>query len=315
LHYFLSHIDVVDLPLLSLIEPVLTSLSFKIAHEMLSKNRVFTIIKNSQLSKESSVIMSAEDLFQHYILPIGGAFLLAWIVHRLSGRIVERFVLLNTYVPEGFRIREERRRTLHNLLSSLVSFIAFLIAILFTMARFVDANTLVWVVGLFSAAFGLGAQPLMSDFFTGIGFFFENSFDVGEKVEILGYEGTIEKINLRTVTLRAPTGELFVIPNGQVRTIRNFSRGLFSTANITLTIETADLNRALPLLNELGKEALILLPDMLENWQIISTSGVMGQEAELTLLVKTRFGAAAEMRPRLLALLQERFAQADITLM
>lgn len=259
--------------------------------------------------------MSAENLFQQYILPIGGAFLLAWIIHRQAGQIVERFVVLNTYAPEGFRIREERRRTLHSLLSNLVSLVAFLIAILFTLARFVDPNTLVWVVGLFSAAFGLGAQPLMSDFFMGISFLFENSFDVGEKVEILGYEGTIEKITLRTVTLRAPTGELFIIPNGQVRLLRNFSRGLFSTANITLTIETADLNRALPLLDELGKEALVLLPDMLENWQIISTSGAMGQQAELTLLVKTRFGTAAEMRPRLLALLQERFAQADITLM
>lgn len=259
--------------------------------------------------------MSFETLLQHYILPIGGAFLIAYIIHRLSGQLVERFVRLNEYAPEGFRIREERRRTLHNLLSSFVSFIAFIIAILFTLARFVDPNTLVWVVGLFSAAFGLGVQPLMSDFFTGIGFLFENSFDIGEKVEILGYEGTIEKINLRTVTLRAPTGEVFIIPNGQVRMIRNFSRGLFSTANITLTIETADLNRALPLLTELGKEAQLMLPDMLETWQIISTSGAMGQQAELTLLVKTRFGAAAEMRPRLLALLQERFVQADITLM
>jgi small conductance mechanosensitive channel len=259
--------------------------------------------------------MSAETLFLHYILPIAGAFLLAWIIHRLSGRIVERFVSLNAYAPEGFRIPEERRQTLHGLLSSFVTFIAFLIAVLFTLARFVDPNTLVWVVGLFSAAFGLGAQPLISDYFTGIGFLFDNSFDVGEKVEILGYEGTIEKINLRTIRLRAPTGELFIIPNGQVRTIRNFSRGLFSTANITLTIETADLNRALPLLTDLGKEALVLLPDMLENWQIISTSGAIGQQAELTLLVKTRFGAAAEMRPRIVALLQERFAQADITLM
>jgi small conductance mechanosensitive channel len=259
--------------------------------------------------------MSFEQILQHYVLPILAAFLLAWLIHRFSGRIVERFVRLNALAPEGFRMREERRRTLHNLFSSFVSFLAFLVAILFTLARFVDANTLIWVVGLFSAAFGLGMQPLMSDFFTGISFMFENNFDVGDKVEILGYEGTIEKITLRTITLRSSSGELFVVPNGQVRALRNYSRGLFSTANITLSIETADLNRALPLLQDLGKEAALLLPDMLEPWQVISTSGVMGQRAELTLLVKTRFGMAADTRPKLLAFLQDRFTQADITLM
>jgi hypothetical protein len=42
--------------------------------------------------------------------------------------------------------------------------------------------------------------------------------------------------------------------------------------------------------------------------------GVIGQQTELTLLTKARFGKAAEMRPRLLALVQERLAQAGIVL-
>lgn len=259
--------------------------------------------------------MPFEIVLQNYILPIGGAFALAWVIHLLSGRIVERFVNLSAYVPESLRMRQERRRTIHNLLSSAVSFVAYLVAILFSLGRFVDPNTLIWVVGLFSAAFGLGAQPSIADFFTGISFIFEDSFDVGEKVEILDHVGIVERITLRTVTLRAPSGELYTIPNSQARVIRNFSRGQFSTADITLKIETADLGRALPLLEHLGIEAAGLLPEMLEPWQVISPTGLMGQEAELTLLVKTRFGMAAQTRPRLLALLQERFAQAEITLM
>jgi small-conductance mechanosensitive channel len=45
------------------------------------------------------------------------------------------------------------------------------------------------MVGLFAAAFGLGARPLVSDYLTGVGFLFEDTFDVGEKVDILGNEG------------------------------------------------------------------------------------------------------------------------------
>ena len=47
---------------------------------------------------------------------------------------------------------------------------------------------------------------------------------------------------------------------------------------------------------------------------MISETGTIGQQTVLTLLAKARFGQAAEMRPRLLALVQERLAEAGIAL-
>jgi small conductance mechanosensitive channel len=245
---------------------------------------------------------------------IGIAFLLAWVVHHFSDRLAKRIMHLGGFAPKRRQLRSERLQTMQGLISSTVSFLALATAVLFSVGLFVGAQTLVWMVGLFSAAFGLGARPLISDFLTGISFLFEDTFDVGEKVEIMGVEGVVEQVNLRTTLLRAPTGELFVIPNGEVRAVRNFSRGRFSTANITLKVATADLNRALRLLQELSQEAVYLLPNLLEPWQVISESGAIGQQTELTLVTKTRFGQAAEMRPRLLALVQERLSEAEIAL-
>ncbi|MBN1964534.1 MAG: mechanosensitive ion channel family protein [Anaerolineae bacterium] len=258
--------------------------------------------------------MTFAAALRDYIVPIGLAFALAWLLHRLAGRIIDRFVLLARFMPERLRLREERRQTLRDLFASVLSFVAFLLAFVFALGHFVDATTLVWMVGLFSAAFGLGARPLIADYLTGIGFIFENAFDIGEKVELVGVEGVVESISLRTTQLRAPTGELYTIPNGEVRVIRNFSRGRFSTANVTLLVNAADLGRALPLLEALGEEAVTLLPNLLEPWQVISKTGAVGHDAELTILAKARFGMAAEMRPRLLALVQERLAEADIPL-
>jgi hypothetical protein len=96
--------------------------------------------------------------------------------------------------------------------------------------------------------------------------------------------------------------------------LRNFSRGSHSTAHIKLKVTTADLDRALPVLSELGSEARALLPDLLESWRIISETGVVGTHTELTLLIKTSFGQAAELRPRLLALVQARLVEAGISL-
>ena len=47
---------------------------------------------------------------------------------------------------------------------------------------------------------------------------------------------------------------------------------------------------------------------------MISESGVIGQDTELTLLARARFGKSAEMRPRMLALVQERLAEVGIEL-
>ena len=127
-------------------------------------------------------------------------------------------------------------------------------------------------------------------------------------------EGVIEAVNLRTTHVRAPTGELFTVPNGEVRVVRNFSRGRFSTAYVKLKTSADNLPQTLLLLETLGKEAVVLLPNLLEPWQIISESGVIGPHTELTLITKTKFGKAADMLPRLLALVNERLAEADIAL-
>jgi small conductance mechanosensitive channel len=247
-----------------------------------------------------------------YAIRIVFFYLLAWLFHRLARPIAGHIVRYGQFTKD--RPQPQRQATQQSLVASAISFLAFAIATLLSLALFVPLNTLVWIVGLFSAAFGLGARPLISDFLTGVSLIFEDTFAEGEKVEVTGVVGVIEAVNLRTTSLRGPTGELYVVPNGEVRVVRNFSRGRFSPADVRLKIAAADLERALPLLEELGSEALVLLPNLLEPWEVISEAGVIGQKTELTLVAKARYGKAAEMRPRLLALVHERLAEVGIAL-
>ena len=260
----------------------------------------------------------ASPVWWSYALRVAVFYLAAWVVHRLSGRIA-RLVYLDRLSPEQRRSRPERLATLRGLVASAITFLAFAAATFASLSMAVETDTLIWMIGLFSAAFGLGARPLLSDFLTGVSFMFEDTFDVGEKVELMGLgggpvEGVIEAVNLRTTQVRAPSGELYTVPNGEVRVVRNFSRGRFSMAHVKLKTSADELPQALALLEELGEEAVILLPNLLEPWQIISESGVIGQQTELTLVTKTKFGKAADMLPRLLALVHERFAGAGLSL-
>jgi small conductance mechanosensitive channel len=207
---------------------------------------------------------------------------------------------------------------MQHLMASTISVGAFVTATIIALGQFLSGESLAIVAGLFTAAFGFGARTLIGDLLAGISNIFEDNFDVGEKVEMAHVtgkvEGVIETMNLRTISIRAPSGELYVIPNGEVRVLRNFSRGRFSMANVKLKLAASDLSRALSHLQELSSDAVVALPNLLEPWQIISEAGTMGKNTELTLVAKASFGKAAELRPALLAWVQERLAEIDVLL-
>lgn len=284
----------------------------------------------------SSTLLSFFLALPLKVIFIGAAFSLAFLIHRLAWHIAgallysslwSRLFLwssnrlnssrLKLEVAE-VKLRVERQQTIQQLVASAISVTAFVLAALLSLGQFLSAESLALFTGLFTAAFSLGARPLIADMFTGIGFIFTDNFDVGEKIELgtaLGkVEGVVEGMTLQTTLIRAPGGELYMIPNSDIRVLRNFSRGSYSTAHIKLKIATADLEQALAVLSELGNEVSALLPELLESWRIISETGVIGNHTELTLLTRTNFGQAAEVRPRLLTLVQKRLVETGITL-
>ena len=240
-----------------------------------------------------------------YLLPIFIFYFTAYIVHRLSSPISRRFKPLSRIAKR----HSERFDTLQALLSSAISVAAFLAATLATLTLFFNADTLLWVIGLFSAAFGLGARPFISDYLTGLSFIFEDTFYVGDKIEIplspQSVEGVVEKVTLRITRIRGMDGELYTMPNGDIRLVRNFSRGDNSPTTITIRIPAEDLTRTLDHLESLSERAMTKLPNLIEPWKVISKTGELGEEAELTILAKAKFGKGAEMRTRMLAFIHD----------
>ena len=242
---------------------------------------------------------------------------LAWLVAFLLRGAARWLIKLGRLAPHGRKPSPERQKTLNSLLSSTINLVVIILTIVASMRVFVDPNTVAWVMGLFSAAFGFGARVVIGDYLSGLSFLFEDTFAVGEKIEVTGIrpiEGVVEALNLRTSMLRSPSGELYIVPNGEIRAVRNFSRGKFSIASITIKILASDLGNAHSTLEALGNDAVVLLPNLIEPWQVTSLVGVTGQYTELTLIAKARFGKAADMRPRLLTLVQERLSEANIEL-
>lgn len=78
------------------------------------------------------------------------------------------------------------------------------------------------VVGL---AVGFGAQSLVRDYFVGFFLLLENQIRQGDVVKLDGHAGLVEELTLRYVRLRDYDGNVHFVPNGEVKSVVNMSRG------------------------------------------------------------------------------------------
>lgn len=85
------------------------------------------------------------------------------------------------------------------------------------------ANPLLAVMGAVGVAIGFGAQGIIRDVVAGFFIILEGQFSIGDIVEIAGQFGTVESMSLRITTLRGNAGQFFIIPNGDIKTIVNWS--------------------------------------------------------------------------------------------
>lgn len=282
-----------------------------------------------------------EYTFLNTILKLVAVFLIfgvALVLHRLA-RPVARLLMSSSHAPpsqnepdttlqpyfeswlpheliEEYPLRLERRHTLRDLVSSLLSVTVFLTATMSCLALFTDIATMIWIIGFFTAGISFAAGPFVGDLLSGFSIIFQDKLSVGEKIRInsqnVEIEGIVEHINLKSTRLRARTGELYIINNGELRYICNYSRGPFSSTSLYIKIDSINLMRALPLLNKLGPEAQNFYPELKEPWLVLSEMGTLAQTTQLTLALKTDFGQATRLRPKLMAFIQKHFALADI---
>lgn len=79
--------------------------------------------------------------------------------------------------------------------------------------------------GVAGIAIGFGAQSLVKDYFTGFFLLLENQIRQGDVVKLDDHAGLVEEVTLRFVRLRDYDGNVHFVPNGEIRTVVNMSRG------------------------------------------------------------------------------------------
>ncbi len=89
----------------------------------------------------------------------------------------------------------------------------------------VNTGALLASAGVLGFAVGFGAQTMVKDLLNGLFLLAEGQYTIGDEITIGGVTGIVERVTLRTTTLRATNGDVHIVPSGDVRLVTNKSKG------------------------------------------------------------------------------------------
>ncbi|EFU43943.1 MscS Mechanosensitive ion channel [Paenibacillus vortex V453] len=160
------------------------------------------------------------------ILTSGIRVIIIFILTRLVIRVVYKMIDQFLLKQEKSRIQVNSRRfvTVGELLKNVTSVVCNFVMILIILSEFnFKLGPLLAGAGVLGLAIGFGAQSLVKDVITGFFIIFEDQFAVGDVIKSGEYRGTVEMIGLRTSRVRGLNGETYIIPNGMITSVTNYS--------------------------------------------------------------------------------------------
>ena len=224
-----------------------------------------------------NIIQSAKDLMDidnmllGYYIMIALKVVVVIVIGRVSISIFNRIIINFFKLYPKFKMDEKKSTTLAGILKSIVKYTVYTIIVISVLNVLnIPTAPLLATAGLGGLAVGFGAQSLVKDVFTGFFILFEDQYGVGDYITIGSMTGTVEDMGLRITKIRAFSGDLYIIPNGEVKTVTNHSRGnSLAIIDIGIAYE-ADAERAISILDEVtagyynnNPEAIIKKPEVL----------------------------------------------------
>lgn len=144
------------------------------------------------------------------------------LVNRLKSVLIKRMA---NHDGEPDLEVEKRVNTLMGILRKTVSVIIWSIFIMIILKKInIDIAPILAGAGIIGLAVGFGAQELVRDLITGFFILLEDQIRTGDVAVLNGTSGTVEKLELRTITLRDAGGVVHVFQNGKINTVSNMTK-------------------------------------------------------------------------------------------
>lgn len=135
----------------------------------------------------------------------------SWVEYRLN--------------PEFGSIPTSREKTLLSLFRNAFTITLVILVAMLALAQIgVNIAPLLAGAGVLGLAIGFGAQKLVQDIITGVFIQLENVMNEGDIVSLGNVTGAVEKLTIRSVSIRSLDGTLHLIPFSSVDTVSNLMK-------------------------------------------------------------------------------------------
>lgn len=139
-------------------------------------------------------------------------------------------------------------------------------------------------LGLGSVAVGFALQDIFKNFLSGILILIQQPFRIDDQIVVGDYEGTVEKIDIRTTKIRTYNGERVLLPNSDVFTSAVRVRTAFSNRRTDLAVGV-DYNTPLPKAKAILQDAIKEVEGVL-NYPAIDVDFVGFGDSSIDLIVR-----------------------------
>ena len=192
------------------------------------------------------------------------------IVRKLGKNMIKKAFAVNIErIQKVTGGTERRKETFESLALNIWRYAVNIVLILWLLSVFVSLDKLLVASSALVVVIGFAAKSMLDDITMGFFIIFEDLFSVGDFIEIDGNTGTVTEIGLRSVKIRVLTGEIVIIPNGNIGKVINHS---VSNGQAVLDIGIAyeaDLDKAISVLQKVASEAFNQYDDILQVPQVL----------------------------------------------
>lgn len=197
-------------------------------------------VKNAVGSELFEVLMN----FISIILIILGAVILVRIGSFVIKKVFEKQKALK-HNTSGKKID-----TVATLVTSIFKYTVYILAGIIILSDRLGLKSVLATAGIGGIAIGLGAQSLITDVLSGFFIVMEDQYSVGDMVTIENLTGTVEQLELRVTKLRNFNGDLYIIPNSQIKKVINHTRGNKAVIVDIPLAYSSDVNKAFETVNK-----------------------------------------------------------------
>jgi len=243
------------------------------------------------------------------------AIIIILVVAKMALSVINKLIeksLTPLKKSKNYKKRISRANTLIPLLQSVSKYVIYFISGVMVLRELgVDTTAIIASAGVVGLAIGFGAQSLVKDVLSGAFLLFEGVISVGDSVNVGEHSGTVEIIGLRNIHLRKYSGELRVIPYGEVASFGNFNKGYMRAIVKVGVAYEQDVEKGMKALEEIADKWAEENKDIVLEAPIVQGVLSLGS-SEVTLRVSikvkpmTHWGAERELKRRIKSTFDEK---------